>query len=367
MDSYGYSSWIQGLKELVDFGRVELVGSGAYHPLLPKLTEKYIESEIILNEYGLGYYFGKHTGFDGEKSIMVQDLTGFFPPEMALDMPTLNILDGLGYSWVVVDECAMATAKKTNPRKYSNVSSGAYGIKGKNISAICRDRGLSNLISFKRNTNIDDIMSYLDGKSSYVICLDAEFFGHHYKEGLFVLDFLFQEVTNRGGSFETLSDILAASEIREIDEIDTSSWAASDQDVLDGNYYPLWENPENKIQKLQWELFNRTLKEFKDLLAKGTVVSDYETAPVWKPEFVSKMDDGDLKKQIILTTLVNSAFHSDQFWWASKKYIIEKIFLYNPPMIEKSLDVYSEIAKIHGDPDFSKFVEEKAVEIKSLL
>ena len=78
MDKYGYNEWLSDVKTLVESGRVELVGSGAYHPLLTKIPVDIAERQVILNEFGLGYYFGRRTGFEGESAVLVKNLNGFF-------------------------------------------------------------------------------------------------------------------------------------------------------------------------------------------------------------------------------------------------------------------------------------------------
>ena len=93
MDRYGYKEWLADLKTLVEAEKVELVGSGAYHPLFSKIPTDFAEKQIILNEYALGYYFGKRGGFDGDPSIMIPNLEGFFSPELAVSMDVLKIID----------------------------------------------------------------------------------------------------------------------------------------------------------------------------------------------------------------------------------------------------------------------------------
>ena len=85
MDRYGHKSWIEDVKILFENERIELTGGAAYHPLLTKIPEIFVEKQIVLNEYGLGYYLGRKSGFEGEASIMIKNLDGFFPPELALN------------------------------------------------------------------------------------------------------------------------------------------------------------------------------------------------------------------------------------------------------------------------------------------
>jgi len=67
------------MKDLVRIGKVELVGSAAYHPILPKLSKNLIERQIILNEYSLGYYLGTHQNLERGECLDDQKYQGFFP------------------------------------------------------------------------------------------------------------------------------------------------------------------------------------------------------------------------------------------------------------------------------------------------
>jgi predicted glycosyl hydrolase (DUF1957 family) len=160
MDAYGHSDWIELLKDLVSNEKIELMGSAAYHPLLTKIPQQIAEEEIILNEYGLGYYLGRRSGFEGEPSILIKDLNGFFPPELAVNQNLITSLCSLGYKWVIADELAVPKGP------------GIYELKEENIKLVIRSRDLSNAISFKRDSDISEIKGMLNGDK--VIVLDGE-------------------------------------------------------------------------------------------------------------------------------------------------------------------------------------------------
>ncbi len=103
MDNYGYSSWIKDIKELVEQEIINVTGSAAYHSLLTKAPKDLAQQQIILNEYGNGFYIGRQTGFEGEQAILVRDFNGFFPPELAINKNIHNILNDFGYHWVIVN------------------------------------------------------------------------------------------------------------------------------------------------------------------------------------------------------------------------------------------------------------------------
>lgn len=102
LDRCGGFFFISELKELYQNERVEIVNSSPYGVSLCGLSKNVVESQIILNEYGLGYFLGSTKGFEGEPSIMLRDALGFFPANYALDEVALKVLVDFGYSWFAV-------------------------------------------------------------------------------------------------------------------------------------------------------------------------------------------------------------------------------------------------------------------------
>ncbi len=64
--------------EALDTDQVQLLNTCAYLTLPNAVKLADIEEELILNEYALGYYFGKKKGFEGEDAILVKDLDTLF-------------------------------------------------------------------------------------------------------------------------------------------------------------------------------------------------------------------------------------------------------------------------------------------------
>ena len=83
--------------------RIEMLSSSPYGVVLNGLPENIVESQIILNEYGLGYYFGSTRGFEGEPSVVLKDVDGFVSSSSFVDDTVIKILDNLGYKWVAVE------------------------------------------------------------------------------------------------------------------------------------------------------------------------------------------------------------------------------------------------------------------------
>jgi len=101
-DKHGASTLISEFKDMYQSEKAELINSSTYSLFLSGLPEKIIESQLILNEYGIGYYLGSRQGFEGEPSIMLRDVTGFLPVFNNMDESVLKVLFDFEYSWFAV-------------------------------------------------------------------------------------------------------------------------------------------------------------------------------------------------------------------------------------------------------------------------
>jgi predicted glycosyl hydrolase (DUF1957 family) len=359
MDGHGYRDWISLLKDLVDSGKVELTGSAAYHPLLTKIPENYIEQQVILNEYGLGYYLGRRTGFEGESAILIKGLKGFYPPEMAVNMDLVNTIESLGYSWIITDETAISSdLKKRN---------GVFSLAGKQIKVVVRNRYISNTISFKRDLDSTNVISMLERENTpIIISLDAEAFGHHYNDGMHLLDSIIDILQQKEGDFITISEIVDDTDTVKIESIVESTWGASDIQMSQGEIYPFWDVQGNKIHEIQWKIMNDILDNV-PVHEKLSMVEDYETTAIWNMTEVEKLPNDSIKKDVKLNLQINRSINSDQFWWASNKVLPNAGLLYHPGFIKKSLDLYKEIVSLYGDKELEDRVVNGIDDIYKLL
>lgn len=309
MDKYGYTSWIEDIKDLVNTEQVEITGSAAYHSLLTKIPTEIAEKEIILNEYGLGYYYGRRSGFEGEPSVLIKDLNGLFPPELATNMEVLNILDTMGYKWLLCDETALPQGSSPNLNY--------YGFNDLDIKLVVRDRDLSNMISFKRDLNTDDVFAAIKSqqKNHCVIALDGETFGHHFKEGVLWLESLVEQFSMYDIETFLVSELNEEIDDHNLTTIVESTWGASASEMAQGDVYPMWDVPGNAIHKKQWE-FIAELAKFAPEIGEFTSASaSYESIPVWK---LGEETDPILKASKQNVEFLK-LFNSDQFWWSSNK------------------------------------------------
>jgi len=120
------SGLISEFKDMYQTEKIELINSSPYGLSLSGLPEKIIESQLILNEYGIGYYLGSRQGFEGEPSIMLRNVTGFLPVFNNVDEAVLKVLFDLDYSWFAI--------KKSNLNcRLFEIDDGERVIKGVNV------------------------------------------------------------------------------------------------------------------------------------------------------------------------------------------------------------------------------------------
>lgn len=361
MDRFGYKDWIADVRALYESDRVELTGSGAYHPLLTEIPTRLVEEQISLNEYGLGYYFGSTQGFEGEPSIMIKNIQGFFPPELAVSGNLVQTLSSFGYKWFLSEKTAL-------PLEVTGKDS-VFEIKDTGVKIVCRDRELSNLISFKRDLLIDDVSSYLlaknDEKARVFIALDGEYFGHHYKEGLYLLESILDKMDGLGIHFETVSSLIDGYECPTISAVSESSWGASDEDCAKGDIYPFWLSKDNVLQVKLWELQNIMVSKY--LEHEIDINSnEFQNIAIWRSGVLKSIEDEQLRNILYKYILIHKYIHSDKFWWSSKKEILGK-FLYHPGLVKASLSLVDEMFNCCPNDEAKSQAMLKISEIKDLL
>lgn len=275
----GYDDLLQRIRRLAERRQIELTGSAAYHPLLPRLPFSEIARQVKLNEQINRKFFGE-----------VYKPRGFFPPELGYSHEVGDALANLNYEWVLV-ECCCAPKE---PVAYDRV----YRLSDQKLLIFFRNKELSLAIAFRTTKTAGEFVSLsqkLLKKNEYLLtAMDGETFGHHWKDGLTLLADLLP-------NFETVtvSELITIYPKREKTNPMESTWAASHEECKLGEIYPRWDNPGSPLHPKQWELLG---------LAIGVV---------------KRSGDGKAR------ALLDKAVHSDQFWWASHNPY------WHPKMIER--------------------------------
>ena len=315
MDS-GAQDIVDGLRRLAESGRIELLGSAMYHPILPLIPEAEMLRQIELN------HATNRRAFGG-----VYAPRGFFPPELAYDPMVAAAAAKTGHQWILAAGIACPTEWPV--RVVHRVDGDS------DLGVLFRDDIVSNRISFKTIDGfgfIDHLRSLATETPTYVVtAMDAETFGHHVTEWerLFLAHVYaqFDQEPDGGALAEVRQRIDLAAEHRHIfktavarsrdlrvvtasELVDlfpagtpttpcASSWSTSADDLARGVPYPLWNDPSNRVQSLLW----RHLHICIELVELATRTA----APDAKP-YVD-----------IARGLLDRALHSCQFWWASHR------------------------------------------------
>lgn len=319
LDEHGYLDVIEDIKECVKLGKIELVGSAKYHALLPLLNAEEIKRQIVSNEETLRKYFGKDL-----------HLSGFFPPEMAVNTTVLKVLKQISYKWVILDEISLGV-------NLSHINTQViFKDKLTGLAILPRSRRLSNLLMSgvvrDSKTFTESLGEDLNSSSYLVSAMDGETFGHH-RPGL--EDLLFQLVSGKH-TYQSLllSEILDKYKSVKYIEAKPSTWASSAEDISNGVQFASWKDPTNPIHKLQHKLTKLVTNEFYKSKRKGN--------PRIRRDF-------DL------------ALASDHYWWASAKpwWSVEMIELgayrllkvlealgSSKKMLAEANNIYSQIVKL---------------------
>jgi len=285
---HGYGDVVTGLRELGERGQVEFVESAKFHAILPLIPEKEARRQIELNKKTNLHFFK-----DSYKP------KGFFLPEMCYSDEAASIVRGMGYEWVIVSGIA---CQGKWPMDYAPT----FKLGSASMKAFFRDDIISNMISFK---NIDAmgfasrIKELAKGKEdSYIVtAMDAETFGHHIHgwENMF-LAALYEIIKDS----DEIKAVNVSNLLERFPSVKTkppkpSSWSTTNEEIIAGNYYPLWNTPHNNIHRLQWEHIDICF----EILQQAQDKKDSEKSEAF---FNTGRETLDM------------ALHSCQFWWANK-------------------------------------------------
>lgn len=303
----GMDDILEGLRRLARNGKVEFTGTAKYHPILPLISQEEMKRQIQLNFDTNRHFFGRS-----------YKPKGFFPPEMCYGRQIIKPILETGHEWFVMSGVGC-------PAQWPIDNMYKVEDEGKHLSVFFRDDVLSNMIGFKSMEKgipflekLRQVRSESKAENIYVLtALDAETFGHHIKnwEKLFLLETyeqigqqenlsLEQRLILEAGKGEieavTVSELLELFPQAEAVEPKPSSWSTSAEDIVKGEAYPLWNGNGNAIHEHLWE----SLRRCTDVVMKALEVADNEESK---------------KHANIARLLLDRAFHSDQFWWASKR------------------------------------------------
>ncbi len=257
--------FLKKFNEALEMKKISLVNTGAYHPIFPLIPEEEIIRQVKLNEEKLLQMFHKKP-------------KGVFPPEMALDAKTIKVLGEMGYRWSITDDVPFDVVYGSVPFNWIPKQDG--------IAVFLRSNFWSNRIAFNSINGQDfiktlenDLTSWFGNQDGYVtIWMDWETFGHHKKGFIenFINPFLVGIAESKKVHLVSPEYLLEKYPQKEI-EIPSGSWSTSASDFRNGNYWPLWKNPNNQFHQLWWELAE-TILETKKRIKDEEVLTVFDKA-----------------------------------------------------------------------------------------
>ena len=343
---YGHKDVIDGIKTLVQRGQIELTGSAKFHPLLPKMPKEEIKRQIKLNEEGIYNYFGvlppasrsvipgasggtvrqppstgdpvgPRSGQGHGKCLSLspgdslRHLRGFFPPEMAYDRYVAEVVAEMGYEWVIAEE--LSYSSKLGQVKYDRI----YEVAGIPLKIFFRERNFSwRALSGGISTPelfLRELGARVNHNEYLLTAMDGETFGHH-RPGMEKQ--LFDIYLHSGLTSVTISELPALFSKREEVQTLPSTWALMETEVGINKPFSRWDDPENEIQRLQWELTDLAIGAVAAAGSASQLVSSRhaEAATVVRHKLLQPESQFEEARN-----LLDRALHSDQYWWASAR------------------------------------------------
>lgn len=279
LDANGEHDVIDGLRELLRRGQIELTASAKFHPLLPMMPDDEIIRQIELNNETHQKYFGD-----------LYQPRGFFPPEMAFSKHVAEVVAKAGYEWIIVDELSFSRDRgHLDPTAIYEVA----GVPNFNI--FFRERTMSyKILSGQMGTGSLLLAGLGDRlkRNEYLLTgMDGETFGHH-RPGLEHL--LFEIYESKSIETAKMSELLTLFPKRTVIDPLPSTWALMEKDLEKNEPFSRWKDSTNPIHTMQWQLTELAIDVVHRLTAND---SSYTAA----------------------RTALDRALHSDQYWWASAK------------------------------------------------
>jgi predicted glycosyl hydrolase (DUF1957 family) len=283
-----YFDLLRRFKELIARGQIELTGSVAYHCLMPLVPKKEVARQIKDNTRILKAAFGEEI-----------KLRGFFMPEMAYGPEAAKIVKNCGFEWLILDE--ICHSGKLNEVDFSKV----YRSKTGGLKIIFRSRKFSTCYVPKM---INKKYPY---KDLLITATDGELYGLHCrdKNGEFE-----KALGNPAVRTELISEFIDSREQFYVVQLVKGNWEASEEEILNGNFYALWFDPKNEVHCRLWRFAEMVI----------SLVEKYHTDRnrQWSHFYLSR------------------GLASCTFWWASAK-DFSHLFgpsAWNPDVIEKGVN-----------------------------
>ncbi len=230
---HGFDHIIEGIRKYCEEGRIELLGSAMYHPILPLIPQAEVARQIALNTELMRKTFGN-----------AYQHKGFYIPEMAYSSAVGRAVKAAGFLWIALDE--LHSLEPADPAVRYQIAENGLGV-------VFRDHMVSRTFPPEFiEKNIDTL------KSSYLVTAhDGELYGHWHKE-----DYGFYEkaFTNPRISFQTVSEYRNGLKEEKAIQVRDISWETTAEDIAQNISYPLWKDPKNLVHETLWVFTEKVLE-----------------------------------------------------------------------------------------------------------
>ncbi len=323
LNQVGFTKLIKDISSLVKAGQVELVGTAAFHPLLPLLPTKEVERQIAVNNDINRHYFGS-----------AYKPKGFYLPEMAYSQDVARAIKRAGFEWIILDEIALGGKINNHHLNYTK----KYSIKNIGLNVIFRNRKISKTFVPKE---IRRILKQGKRPEVVVTATDGELYGHKYLDREEIFN---QVLKNKELKTATISEFFKEKRKEEKVDLVDCSWESTPGELQNKIAYSLWKHPKNKMHEKLWQLANLAIKLNYDNLKDPN-------------HFASRLH-------------MEKGLASCTFWWASGKDF--KMFddpAWSPEEVEKgALELLRSVRALMGVDYKMKIKAEKSfLEIHGLI
>ncbi len=236
---YHYDTLLEDFRRAFEAGEMELVGSAMYHPILPLLSPEEIQRQILLDDKIKRSIFG-------ERYVR----SGFYFPEMAYSRKAADVVERLGFKWMLLDEIS-------GTGRLGSVDTGRiYKLRGSELRILFRDRVLSS--SFVPEM-LMDVSEETAGGRNIITATDGELYGHHHRDFYAKTRQVADDRNIHSWKASEFIAMFGKGELLEIEPV-SSSWESHEEELERGVAYPFWQDPDNGIQRRLWEFMDFVLE-----------------------------------------------------------------------------------------------------------
>lgn len=233
----GYEKIITRFKNLLNRGQIELVDSLSHHPIAPLVDQTVVERQIKKQQ-------------EINKNFFNQKPKGFFLPEMAYSEKIGKILANYGYQWLILDEISLNG--KLDKVDY-NI---AYFLKNTNLKIIFRSRRWSldyppRQLAKESTENLPNFI---------ISATDAELYGLRFVD---FQGWLGKVLENPKIKTITIDEYLKKLTKTKYIKPKTGNWESLEKELNKKFSFVLWQNKNNKIHNLLWQLANIATEQLK--------------------------------------------------------------------------------------------------------